>query len=83
MSNAKSIYGTTLMSGMALIAVIFCCVAFIGCPTAEEMADDVIAPSTDEPPPPPETDEPPPPPQEDGPPPPPPEEDGPPPPPDG
>ena len=75
MNQKKLVYAT-------LVAVFICSVVFLGCPTAEEMADDVITPSDGTPPPPPEEDTPPPPPpEEDTPPPPPPEEDTPPPPP--
>lgn len=84
MKNVRFIYRTTLMVSIALIAMFICCVAFIGCPEAEEMTDDVITPSTDDTPPPPPTDDtPPPPPPTDDTPPPPPEDDTPPPPPSG
>ena len=53
MKNAKFIYRTSLMSGIALIAIFICCVAFIGCPEGAEMTDDVITPPTDNTPPPP------------------------------
>ena len=65
MNKKKSIYRTTLLSCMTLIAIFICCVAFIGCPEAAEMTGDVITPITDDtPPPPPEPDTPPPPPPE-------------------
>jgi hypothetical protein len=49
MNNKKTIYRTTLMSRLTWIVILICCVAFIGCPVAEEMADDVLQPMpTDE-----------------------------------
>ena len=44
MNNKKTIYRTTLMSRLTWIVILICCVAFIGCPVAEEMADDVLQP---------------------------------------
>ena len=61
MNTAKPIYRmfTFTLSGVALVAVLLCCVAFIGCPTAEEMADDAVQPMTPAVPPPPEDSPPP------------------------
>ena len=39
MNNKKTIYRTTLMSRLTWIVILICCVAFIGCPVAEEMTD--------------------------------------------
>ena len=44
MNNRGSIYRTTLLSCIALIAICICSVAFIGCPEAEQMTDGVIQP---------------------------------------
>ena len=52
MNNTKSIYRTPLVSCMALITILICCAAFIGCPETQEMADDVIMSPGDTPPPP-------------------------------
>jgi hypothetical protein len=49
MNNKKTIYRTTLMSRLTWIVILICCVAFIGCPVAEEMTADVLQPtSTDD-----------------------------------
>ena len=42
MNNTKSIYRIPLVSCIALMTILACCVAFIGCPETQEMADDVI-----------------------------------------
>ena len=70
------IYKTALMFHIPLIVLLLCCVALIGCPETEQMADNVITPSSENVPPPPQG-------TEDKPPPPPTEEDKPPPPPQG
>ena len=46
MNNMQSIYRTPVVSCIALIAILICSVAFLGCPTAEEMVDDVMQPTT-------------------------------------
>ncbi len=51
MNNRRSMYRTTLVSCMALIAIFICSVAFIGCPEADEMTDEVLTPPSGTPPP--------------------------------
>ena len=46
MNNAKFTYRTTLMSSMVLIAMFIYSVAFIGCDTAQDMAGNVVQPTT-------------------------------------
>lgn len=46
MNNAKFTYRTPLMSSMVLIAMFIYSVAFIGCDTAQDMAGNVVQPTT-------------------------------------
>ena len=79
MIHKLSVYKTALRLHIPLIVILLCCVALIGCPETEQMADNVITPSSEDTPPPQPEDTPPPPPEDTPPPP----EDTPPPPPSG
>ena len=74
MNNIKSIRRIPLVSCIALMTILVCCAAFIGCPETQEMTDGIITPSGNPPPPPAENT--PPPPVENTPPPPPPQTEG-------
>ena len=66
MNNKMFIYRFPLkFQAIALMAILICSVAFIGCPEAEQMTGNVITPSEDRPPPPAEDEDRPPPPAED------------------